>query len=814
MFSGPNHNFRSNPVGIDKPDFSLLERTIIDKYPSSWPLVRGACYRITSILQQKNVSKQMWDVVCASAAKLNYLEIWFIKKILGELTNCWESNTNPVIATFLADCLERLDRPKKFTSIVAQLNFVLNKNPNSELLVSIINGAKEVIPNSRKLHDYLYQAEMFLIENNLFSETIKREHLDNWKFKLSCLGPLIKGRWDVAASLKEIDDFLSLAPGERKKNLVLAELTILSNFHHPQTPCIPKFICDKNPKDEALALFEAALVKRSVSVAQDYWSSLVQSAVLSGQFDSYTDIAHKQFIIDQLFTLTTNQKDFIEACKYYANYIGRRHYFRKAEVLFDSIIKGDDGYLADAEVLSIRPFLVDQPPWILNTPEEVNARNEAIMIAAGVKDFSRGFGVYTMAARQFPDSSPAILERFGRDVFSSVSRINAKDITKFPGRGWLFSMPQTERILARSDADALIHDDPFLPYKQNWPFLASEIDIFHKTQILVTRGMIAIVNHDPKFRYFGEPYAYIIFNDHFHRYESQAGFLAPWKVVSEKFENCLVNNFTSEKYSESFLDINDKGLSAEYLSRRCKEVNLPLLNLSWASNLGGLCNAFAPYAQPYFEWEQKLKGEWTDEWRDLWGHTHKALIDGNWNSEGVSAMKEKLYLGMQRAHKEILAISSSYQSIAHLFKLTFSFWQKGYCDPRIGEIGLPQLSAKPFLSESLARENFLKLTLLRVAHRWHTAGHKKGLPKEAFPVLGINNVFQVSSAPELGFSLDTWDKTLRWTKEGQIKKYNLDLSEVAADDARIWLEYISPIFEDVLVAPNFFDRAVFEDLTD
>lgn len=799
-------DLNKNTVGSAFPapliiDFTKISAAL-DK--NSGPLagseIRSALSEFSEVFIKAKVSKEMWDLISQVAVVPSNLSIKFL---FNQLIECWQLTRSNQVALYLADALKADESLIIFSKVVTQLNYIFNLPDVGSKLPAIIIAAKSLLPDLKKTNRFLEETE------NLFRLKTQFKTNDLF-FLLSAYAAVIKNNWDWPASKKEIQVFIGQCKTKRERALVLCELEALEGTDRFQTSFLARVIKgDLGVKE--LVLLESFFQGDRFTSSDKAHLGLMGAVRVASKLSKATP-EHQNFIIENLRNFKGDISEYCEGTIYYKQLLINNDNLIKAEKLFDSVIRGGSSYIQDAHLLAELPYLIDQPPWISGTREESEARNQSIMIAAGAKDYSQGFGVYTYAAKSLPDGSPAALERFAKDIFKEVSKVNAADIGQFPGRGWFFSMPKTESFLAKDDQSEIEFGDSFLNWKRNLPFLAEEIDIFNQTQVLVTRGLAAFVNFDRKFTYFGEPYCYLVFNDHFHRYDHQVAALVPWRIILEAVQSSLVNLKTAQKPSVPIADVNNQGLSVEYLKRKCRQLDLPYLDISSATVIGGLCNAFPSCSPYYHKWEDSMKMSGSyKSWSDLWGHYHKALIDNDWHPEGVPEWKEKLYRPLQKAHAEVLELSLGYQNIAHLFKLAFSFWQKGYYYPTQLEAGLPLLPARPTLKETEARDDFLKLKLLREAHHWHSSASAKGLADSAFPILGINNLFQLSSSPANEFKLDTKTMLLTWLEDGKIHKYPLSTEGIVSDDSRVWLNHISPLFEDLTASPNFFDREVFEE---
>lgn len=416
-------------------------------------------------------------------------------------------------------------------------------------------------------------------------------------------------------------------------------------------------------------------------------------------------------------------------------------------------------------------------------PEAQDAYRQTREVYARSFDLHYGFGALTIEAARPPDREPALLARFGYDVAQSCKYVNAKDVNAFPGRGFLISGIIPEKVFVDLEADA---KDPFAYFKENiFPWAANEFDSLNKAHFLFTRGLIAVsCPGEAQFRIGAVDYSYVIFNEHFHRQPEQIAALVPTALLREKLKGRTIAYEDYVGFEPQRGDINDEPLTLRDFMQEAEELPSYVINLGWGSNIGGgLCNAFAPGKFPYFEWERDRRGET----KDIWGHIHKSHILGVYSSVMTPPM-DKALQPLREAHAQVYSLASGYQNLFDLFRISQSFWHKGYTVDRKFDLVEEDLEQQP-LEEDDGEEgqavNPHSFRMLEEAYRWH-AGDKQQ------PILCLAPVLDYWNIPKSPFWLDTRDMTLRFGE--RVIQLPPESDGRGEEEQRVWMEEVMPLW--------------------
>ncbi len=421
------------------------------------------------------------------------------------------------------------------------------------------------------------------------------------------------------------------------------------------------------------------------------------------------------------------------------------------------------------------PFSLRDPSGLVNLKAKIMS-DETLNVYARAYDIYHGFSAFTVETKRPPEKEPALLPRFGSEVAKRVKYINAKDVTMFPGRGFLISFIQPEKVFT-PDTNIKKGEDPYHKYKAAWNWLSDEFNDLQSTHFIFTRGMIVITCASKKKeeKYSLKDiddkqihYSYVILNDHFHNNNLHSAFLVPTKLLDEKLKGTMKEGVKVKgaviEYKDyrgpslEHKDVNEIGLTIENLIKEAKQIPANILNIGWGSNVGGgLCNAYPPNSKPYHEWEWYL-----NETEDAYGHVHKShMLTGY--KEHMTPELEKGFIPLREAHDKIYALTNSYQNLLDLFRISLSYWHK----------------KEP-------------LRMLEEAYKYHK-GYKEGLiKKEDCPILVSANTLDWWNKPNSLFALDTSDMILSI----EDKKIPFDSEGIGIIEENLWNKLIMPLVEN------------------
>ncbi|MBI3307825.1 MAG: hypothetical protein HYZ79_00455 [Candidatus Melainabacteria bacterium] len=447
-------------------------------------------------------------------------------------------------------------------------------------------------------------------------------------------------------------------------------------------------------------------------------------------------------------------------------------------------------------------------------PEAGRVQGETEKVMRRAFDVYHGFSALTFDSKRTPDKEPPTLARFGKDAANSFKYIHANDPNGFPGKGFLVSGIEPKKVFA-SDKD---NPDELHKYKSAWKWAENEFDDLPNTHFIFTRGFVAVTCLGDKYKLpSGNEnnedvnYSYVVFNDHQQNYKQDVAYLIPTDVLNEKLKGTTIRLEDLGEATKEYEDINETLPSPQAFMDAAKELGVNVLNIGWGSNYGGsLSNAYPPDSSPYHWWEKEMRAQ--GETKDFWNHVHKSHMHGGYKNTMATIGDDILVF--RKAHQEVYDVTTRYQNLLDLFRISFGLWHKGQT---AGEIVKPS-GYDPFVDEKLreteqvasediygeASENQNAHRMLFEAYKWHDAiNHGKNNPND-FPVLVMADIFNYWNQPTSPIFLDTYDMTLKI--EDATYQLPLDFSEVGDVEITLWQEKVMPHVRDVSKDLRFYHK--------
>ncbi|MBI3591779.1 MAG: hypothetical protein HY094_10430 [Candidatus Melainabacteria bacterium] len=468
-------------------------------------------------------------------------------------------------------------------------------------------------------------------------------------------------------------------------------------------------------------------------------------------------------------------------------------------------------------------------------PDAQKVADETLDVYSTAFNIFHGFSSLTFETKRPPTKEPPLIARFGNDVAESVQYVNAKDITLFPGRGFLISKLIPEKIFVNDKEAVEKGQEPFHKYKTAWPWTKDIFDDLKNVEILAIRGMIAISCEGDKYKLVDRKvksdfidnltgrkdrkinYSYVVFNDHHRNYNLDVAYLVPTEVLKKRLAGTLIpyDHYTGP--SNQYKDINEVGLTIKDLIKDAEEIDASVLNMGWGSNIGGgLCNSYPPNSSPFHEWERKLRRKSPTE--DFYNHVHKSYITGEYVSEMTRKQNKKL-LPLRFAHDQVNTLGKRYKALFNLsYRLSSALWHKG---ETVSEALVPPdvsddlLFEREYLKEPeqvLERgeaiddlvTNQASLRMLVEVYKWNKGREQGNNNKNDFPILVLADAFDWWTKPDSPFYLDTFDMTL--TIDGKKIQLPLDSNGFGKDEATVWYKKIIPLSQNPAKDFRFYHR--------
>lgn len=321
-------------------------------------------------------------------------------------------------------------------------------------------------------------------------------------------------------------------------------------------------------------------------------------------------------------------------------------------------------------------YKFDQVPFAMPSADKIHIRaehdpralkmdQEVAELILAARTISSGFGSYTLEARHIPGSQEeSLLVQFARSASKQVWLLRSSAADLFPGSGVSFSGLMPECLFAQ---DPLVPDDPFHLYRSAWPFAKNELPTLANVTYSFLRGMIVISGKAESSQINGIAYSLVILNDHFHNHEAHTAYLIPTQILEQRLDRCRITD------SQSAIPTDDAGLTIQELLQACNEQNLPALNLTWPSNLAGLCNSFPANSAPYFSWETRVI---SPIFKDRAGHAHKGTLLGGYQSIHNLQLEAAL-IPFRELHNSVYSVSTHLFNYYYLFRCGLAAFHKG-----------------------------------------------------------------------------------------------------------------------------------------
>lgn len=436
----------------------------------------------------------------------------------------------------------------------------------------------------------------------------------------------------------------------------------------------------------------------------------------------------------------------------------------------------------------------DSGPWPLYLagkgkhlhPEYVKMKRDVFSVYKGAFDIHYGFSRSTFECKKTPETSQWMLTRFGLDTATHVSTLHVNNASDYPGKGIIISGLRPERIFVTNKETP---NDPFSIYKNAWPWLKNEFEDLSRCHLLFSRGVKIITGpKEKKYIIDGVHYSLVAWNDHFNNQELYGAALVPTSIIS----SILTGKTTSA--SHSGLDhgftkhqlLSAESLTPQFLKERCKAKGLNFLNLTWASNINGMCNAYPPNSAPHFEWEKEANQSHSD----ADGHIHKSVITGTFEYI-ISREADILLRPMRDAHTHIVTTACAYFNIYDLYRLGKAIWHKGQSvQDELKETLIHDDSTQTHDTPEVGENEF---RMLLEAFKWNKLHGQGPTGIENFPVLAIAPTLDDWSMVKSPILLDTHSMNLT-LPDGRNIQLNPKTNGGSAFDIGVWVREVRPLY--------------------
>ncbi|MCE2929562.1 MAG: hypothetical protein LW817_08035, partial [Candidatus Caenarcaniphilales bacterium] len=464
----------------------------------------------------------------------------------------------------------------------------------------------------------------------------------------------------------------------------------------------------------------------------------------------------------------------------------------------------------------------DSPPYPLEGKDKGKrfreSQQKAIKVAKRASQTYFSFPALTFDAKKIIPGKESTLAEYAQDFFEAFDRLNHSKIDKYPGNGFCLRNLKIPAILGFGDINEKSHPLLFKSYQayadelqKSCPWLSRGLEDANQAEYIVARGFQAVIPPSKKGYFIKDQngqkihYSYIVFNQHFNqntkrtnKYDVSKSFLVPTKVLRKFIDPYRISSSNYTGFNGQLPDFCDSNITREALEYAAEQESANILNLSWASNLGGLANTFPPRSKPYHAWEifrQK-------ETKDKLGHVHKSHILGGYNFAGSKEDLEALK-SFREAENDVYSTSDGCQQLIYMFNLGLAHLHKGIAVKSDSiedqEIDFTQ---SPIVDPELINLN-AKNYMLQRALEIHESLHSRGAPEQEYPLLLIGETFNNGNRPQLYPALDTYDLKLRISEEKSI-----DLSVMSREQQELFFmqHFIESTISKINLDLRFYAR--------
>lgn len=359
----------------------------------------------------------------------------------------------------------------------------------------------------------------------------------------------------------------------------------------------------------------------------------------------------------------------------FREYFAAQPFFNKEESFFREINLLGKGS-KEARVFYSEKYGIDSPPGPEGSPTVEKPLRETAQAFRLMAAARFGLNIRKGYARSLTDSNKWLLEHMAEELKGESARYRYRDIDAYPGSGGRLWGLDPRNAIDLSTREA----------RQRWlkicPWLGASLRVGGEVEYHFTRGFKAIARTldaaarpmskewMAKGAYDDEPYAALIFNDHFHNdlLPETRMWLVPERVFHRKIMWAIENG----------VDINALDLTPEGLAEEADALQLPIFNIGtsccrWAS----FANAWGYGRGPAFRWENN--SDWAySRWQSPW-HLHRGLA-GERYSETLTVPVGEAMVAARVEHDKINHMVKFFLDLHSSFLSMEEAWAKGYAN--------------------------------------------------------------------------------------------------------------------------------------
>jgi hypothetical protein len=350
-------------------------------------------------------------------------------------------------------------------------------------------------------------------------------------------------------------------------------------------------------------------------------------------------------------------------------------FYRQEERFFREVnLRGEVSYEARAFYSEV--YGIDSPPAPEDSPLAERPLKETAQAFRLMAAARYGLNVRKGYTRTLPDTDKWLFEQMAEELKGSFSRYSYQNIDAYPGSGARMWGLDIRNALDLSSSES----------RHRWlkasPWIAASLRVGSEVEYHLTRGFKAIARTldaaggalsrewERRGSYDGEPYAALIFNDHFHNdlLPEVRMWLVPERVFHRKIVWCIENG----------VDINTVDLTPEGLAEDAEALRLPIFDVGASCcRWGSFANAWPFGMGRPFRWEAESEAAYF-QWQSP-RHVHRAMVEERY-SQKLTARVGRVMVAARVEHDKICRMVNFFLDLHSSFLTMEEAWAKGYAN--------------------------------------------------------------------------------------------------------------------------------------
>jgi hypothetical protein len=359
----------------------------------------------------------------------------------------------------------------------------------------------------------------------------------------------------------------------------------------------------------------------------------------------------------------------------FREFLAAQPFYTKEEEFFREINLLGRGS-KEARVFYSEVYGIDSPPGAENSRVIEAPLRETAQAFRLIASARYGLNIRKGYTRTLKDSNKWLLEHMADELYGEFARYTYKDIEAYPGSGARMWGLDIRNAIDLSTSESRTR------WLKACPWIGASLRVGSEVEYHFTRGFKAIARTlDSAARplsqewmrkgaYDGEPYAALIFNDHFHNdlLPEVRMWLVPERVFHRKIVWAIENR----------VDINSLDLTPEGLAEEADALQLPIFDVGtsccrWAS----FANAWPHGKGRAFEWEVHNDWEYS-RWQSP-RHIHRGFAGGKYSETLTVPVGEAMVAGRVE-HDKIKHLVQFFLDLHASFLTMEEAWAKGYAN--------------------------------------------------------------------------------------------------------------------------------------